>query len=112
MFKKEINPFPVSDVVTFRNADKTITLAVRSDPASLVVGLKNSQEKMKGMNDNTELSEKIAAARLFADTIFGSEQGEKLLQFYNNDPLTVINACGLYFQTRLAKLITKAQKKK
>ena len=112
MFKREINPFPVSDVVTFRNVDKSITLTVRSNPAALVVGLKNSQEKMTGLNDKAELSERIAAARLFADTIFGSEQGEKLLQFYNNEPLTVINACGMYFQTRLAKLITKAQKKK
>ena len=31
LFKKEINPYSVSDKATFRNVDKTRTLYVRSD---------------------------------------------------------------------------------
>jgi hypothetical protein len=50
-------------------------------------------------------------ARFFADTLFGKDQGGAFCEFYNNDPLTIINACGMYFQKRLGKKITKAQKK-
>ena len=111
-FKKEINPYPISDNVTFRNVDKTISLSVRSDAPSLVLGLKRSQEKLTGMNDDTDDSERIDAARFFARTLFGTEQGDQLVQFYNEDALAIISACGMYFKERLAKKITKAQKKK
>ena len=111
-FNHEINPYPVSDTVRFRNADKTITLSVRSDAPSLVLGLKRVQERLTGMDDNTEDSERIDAARFFARTLFGNEQGDRLVQFYKNDPLAVISACGMFFQKRLAKKITKAQKMK
>ena len=110
-FKKEINPFPISDNITFRNVDKTINLSVRADAPSLVLGLKRVQERLTGLTDETEESERVDAARFFAITIFGTEQGEQLVQFYNSDPLAIISACGLYFQSRLAKKITKAQKK-
>ena len=111
-FNREINPYPISDNVTFRNVDKTINLSVRSDAPSLVLGLKKVQERLTGMNDNTEDSERIDAARFFARTLFGNDQGDNLVLFYNEDPLAIINACGIYFQRRLAKKITKAQKKK
>ena len=111
-FNKEINPYPISDSVTFRNVDKTISLSVRSDAPSLILGLKRVQERLAGMNDDTEDSERIDAARFFARTLFGTDQGDSLVQFYNEDALAIVNACGIYFQKRLAKKITKAQKKK
>ena len=110
-FKREVNPYPISDNVTFRNVDKTINLSVRSDAPSLVLGLKRVQEKLTVMNDETEDSERIDAARFFARTLFGPDQGDALVKFYNEDALAIINACGIYFKTRLAKKITKAQKK-
>ena len=110
-FKREINPYPISDNVTFRNVDKTLNLSVRSDAPSLVLGLRRVQERLTGMNDDTEDSERLEAARFFARTLFGNEQGDSLVQFYNDDPLAIISACGMYFQKRLSKKITKAQKK-
>ncbi len=108
-FKKEINPYPVSDKVTFRNIDKTITLTVRGEASSFVSGLKIAQVKISELNDESSECEQINAARYFAKVIFGEEQANQLVDFYN-DPLTVITACGMYFQDRLSKKITKAQK--
>lgn len=111
LFKHEINPFPVSDKVTFRNVDQTITLTVRGEAASLVVGLKRVNDRLSQMTDETPEAERLAAARFFADTIFGTAQGAQLCEFYGNDSLAVINACGMYFRARLGRKITKAQKK-
>lgn len=110
MFRKEINPYSVTDKVTFRNVDKTLTLYVRGDAASFVVGLKKAQEKLKEINDESDECERVNSARFFARTLFGEEQGDKLVDFYN-EPLAIITVCGMYFQKRLAKKITKAQKK-
>ena len=110
MFKREINPYSVSDKVTFRNVDKTLTLYVRGDATAFVVGLKKAQEKLAGLDDSTDECEMINVARFFARTIFGEEQGYMLVDFYN-EPLAIISVCGIYFQKRLAKKITKAQKK-
>ena len=110
LFNKEITPYSVEDKATFRNVDKTLTLYVRSDAASLVTGLKKAQEKLKEINDESDECEQVNCARFFAMTLFGEEQGDKLIDFYN-DPLAVITVCGMYFQKRLAKKITKAQKK-
>lgn len=108
MFKKEISPYSVSDKVTFRNVDKTLTLYVRADAFSLTFGLKQVHERLASVTDNSTEEDQAAAARLFADTIFGTEQGEKLCAFYDA-PLATINACGIYFRERLTKKITKAQ---
>lgn len=108
--KKEINPYTISDKVVFRNVDKTLVLYVRTDAASLVTGLKQAQEKMKALTDDSDECEHINAARFFARSIFGEEQGDRLVDFYN-EPLAIISACGMYFDQQLKKKITKAQKK-
>ena len=111
MFRRnEINPYTVQDKVTFRNVDKTLTMYVRGDAASYVVGLKNAQDKLKEITDESDECQKVNCARFFARTLFGEEQGDKLVDFYG-EPLAVITVCGMYFQKRLAKKITKAQKK-
>lgn len=109
-FRREINPYPVSDKVTFRNVDKTLKLTVRADASSLVIGLKKANDKLSSLTDDTPEKERAEAARLFASTIFGQEQGDALCRFYE-DPLAVVTACGLYFRERLSKKITKAQKR-
>lgn len=109
-FRKEISPYTVEDKATFRNVDKTLTLYVRGDASSFVVGLKKAQEKLKEITDESDECERVNCARFFARTLFGEEQGDKLFDFYN-EPLAVITVCGLYFQKSLSKKITKAQKK-
>ena len=109
-FKKEINPYSVSDKAVFRNVDKTIVLYVRSSAASLVVGLKQAQEKLKELDDTTDECERMNAARFFARSIFGEEQGDKLVDFYN-EPIAIISALGMYFDKQLKQKITKAQKR-
>ena len=109
--KNEINPFPVSDTVRFRNLDKTLTLTVRSGASRLVLGIRRAQEKFSKLNDDSNEDDLRDAAVQFAETIFGSEQEEQLMRFYDNDYMAVITACSLYFSTRLGKMITKAQKK-
>ena len=110
MFKREINPYTVSDKAVFRNVDKTLVLYVRTDAASVVVGLKQAQDKLKALTDESDECEKMNAARFFARVIFGEEQGDRLVDFYN-DPLAIIAACGMYFDKQLKQKITKAQKK-
>ena len=109
-FKKEITPYSVEDKAVFRNVDKTLTLYVRGDAAGLVVKLKNAQEKLNGVSDDSDECERVNAARYFARAIFGDDQGDQLVDFYN-DPLVIISACGIYFEKQLRKKITKAQKK-
>ena len=110
LFRKEINPFTVSDKAVFRNVDKTLTLYVRSNPGTMVVGLKQAQEKLKELNDESDECQKVNAARFFAKSVFGEEQADRLMDFYN-DPLAVIAVIGIYFDQQLKKKITKAQKK-
>ena len=111
MFKREINPYPVTDRVTFRNVDKTINLTVRAAASPIVIGLKQANDRLTGMTDDTPQEERLEAARFFAEVIFGREQAQQLVDFYNGDALAVISACGMYFQSRLGKKITKAQKR-
>lgn len=108
--RKEINPYSVSDKVTFRNVDKTLTLYVRSNASPIVVGLKNARERLKGLTDETPADERTAATLAFAGAIFGADQARQLLDFYG-EPLTVLDVCGQYFKERLGKKITKAQKR-
>ena len=86
-----------------------ITLTVKGEASSFVSGLKIAQVKISELNDESSECEQFNAARYFAKVIFGEEQANQLVDFYN-DPLTVITACGMYFQDRLSKKITKAQK--
>lgn len=109
-FSHEINPYNVSDKITFRNVDKTLTLYVRGDAVSVVSGLRKAHEKLTEITNESDECEQINCARFFAATIFGEEQADKLMDFYN-EPMAVISVCGMYFQKRLSKKITKAQKK-
>jgi len=106
----DINPFPITDKVTFRNVDETLTLCVRSDAPSIVLGIKKVLEKISGLSDASTAKEKKDAAMLYAKTLFGEEQAKQLWDFYG-DALPVIAACGMYFNSQLSKKITKAQKK-
>ena len=109
-FKKEINPYTVSDKAVFRNVDKTLELYVRSNANSLVMNLKTAQEKLKELSDDSDECQRLNAARFFAASVFGEEQANKLVDFYN-DPVAVVSVVGMYFDRQLKKKIIKAQKK-
>ena len=109
MFKKEINPYSVTDKVTFRNVDETITVRVRADAGMLMAGLNEAQKRLSAVAKTDNREEYRDAAVFFARAIFGDD-GDKLVEFYG-DPVATIAACGMYFDKRLKKLITKAQKK-
>lgn len=111
MFKHEINPYSVSDKVTFRNVDKTLNLTVRADAGRLVAGLKKANASISELTEESNECHQRNVAREFATVIFGEDQANQLIDFYD-EPLTVISVCGMYFQKRLAKKITKAQKTK
>lgn len=110
--RKEINPFSVSDKVVFRNVDRTETLTVRGDASAIVSGLRRVNATLSGMTEETPEEERVKAAHDFAAVMFGPEQADVLLKLYDNNPLSVITACGMYFQSRLSGIITKAQKHK
>lgn len=110
MFKTKINPYSVCDKVQFQNVDKTLVLTVKADASVLVSQLMRSQAKLSEVNEGATEEEQKQAALMFAEGIFGKEQAEKLFEFYG-EPLAVISSCGMYFEKRLKKLITKAQKK-
>ena len=110
MFRTKINPYSVTDKVTFYNLDKKLNLEVRADASVIVTRLMKANAKLTAMKDDTSNEEQREAAVLFASAVFGTEQAEKLVEFYG-DPLAVINACGIYFDRKLKKKITKAQKK-
>ena len=53
MFKHEINPYSVSDKVTFRNVDKTLNLTVRADAGRLVAGLKKANASISELTEES-----------------------------------------------------------
>ena len=108
-FRHEINPYNVTDKLVFRNLDKTLTLTVKANAGTLVVGIKNAYERIAVLKDESPEEEKSAAARMYASTIFGEAQGAKLCEFYG-DPLTVIQACSACLDELRPKII-KAQKR-
>ena len=108
--KKEISPYDVEDKATFRNVDKTLTLYVRGSAPGLVVSLKQAMDKLNELKDESDECERMNAARFFARSVFGGEQGDKLVDFYN-EPMAIISVIGMYFEKQLKKKITKAQKK-
>ena len=107
--KREINPYTVSDKAVFRNVDKTLTLYVRADASALVLNLKKAQDYVSSLIYESADAEKRNGARMMAAAMFGNEQADKLMAFYD-DPVTVLTACGIYFVS-LAPKITKAQKR-
>lgn len=101
----------IHDKIRITEGDEALTLAVEGDAMRMVAGLSQAQKQLQSLNNNSTEDEANGAALYFAAVIFGKEQAEKLLEFYRGDAGCVINVCGKYFEQRLGKLITKAQKK-
>jgi hypothetical protein len=101
----------VYDSVPIREGDSMITLRVNSDVNRLVAGITQAQKRMRELNADSTEAEQKDAALYFAAVIFGQDQAEALLDFYQDDPGCVFLICGQYFTKRLAKLIEDAQRK-
>ena len=101
----------VHDIIRIREGGDSLRLIVDGDPMRMVAGLNEAQKILKTINSDTKEEDKLKAAEYFAEVIFGKDQAGKLVEFYRNDAVCVINVCGTYFRDRLGNLITKAQKK-
>lgn len=101
----------VQDTLTIREGSETLPLKVSGDAMHMVSGLSKAQKRLLELKDDTPDEEVKECAKYFASVIFGTEQAEKLMKFYNDDPGCVISVCGQYFKERLAGKIAKVQKK-
>ena len=109
MFTMSLNR--VHDRVRIVEGDERLELRVDTDPMRMVAGLNEAQRRLRGLTEASSEDEQMDAAQYFAAVMFGEEQAKMLMEFYHNDPVCVINVCGRYFSTRLAKLIKKAQQR-
>ena len=104
----------VHDTIRIRENGEILPLTVSADPMRIVSGITKAQKKLTAVvnaeNEPTE-EELKEAAEYFATVIFGREQAQKLMAFYNNDAACVINVCGTYFRERLGNKIAQMQKK-
>ena len=109
--KNEITLNRVHDTVCIREGDERLPLKVDADPGRIIAGLSVAGKLMKELTKDSTDEQRHEAIMYYARSIFGPEQAEKLLDFYHGDIGCVVNVCGKYFTERLAKKITKAQKK-
>lgn len=109
MFRISLNR--IHDTVRITEGAEDLTLKVEADPMRMVAGLNAAQERLKTLTEASTADEQQTEALFFAGVIFGKDQAQKMLDFYRGDPACVINVCGQYFSKRLARLISKAQKK-
>ena len=113
LFRKgyELTLNRVHDTVVIREDTETLRLTVNGDSQRMVAGLNRAQKKMQELPDDATDAQVMDAAEYFAAVIFGKEQADKLIEFYANDPASVISVCGQYFKERLAGKIAAVQKK-
>ena len=111
MFEYKLSLNRVRDKLRVVEGGESLLLTVDGNAAEMVVGLTRAQAFLKTLTNESTDDEKLQAARLFAEPVFGKAQAAQLLAFYNNDAVCVIDICGRYFAGRLNKLIAKAQKK-
>lgn len=103
----------VHDTIKIKENGEILPLTVSADPMRIVAGINKAQKKLNDLINQEEPNEEEIkeAAEYFATVIFGKEQAEKLMAFYNNDAACVINVCGTYFRERLGQKISRMQKK-
>ena len=107
----EISINRVHDRVVIREGDEALHLVVESDPMRMVTALTNAQARFSAWGKDTTEERKQEDVRVFAEAIFGEKQTEELFEFYHGDSSCVMNVCSSYFDDRLARKVTDAQKK-
>ena len=109
MFTMSLNR--VHDTLKIKEGNDSIILHVNADPRRIVAGLNGVQARLQSINEETPDAERLEHATVFANVLFGEDQAKQLADFYHDDYGCIISVCSKYFDQRLAKLITKAQKK-
>ena len=109
MFKISLNR--IRDHVVMREGDDELKLTVDCDPRIIVKDLQRAQTAMLKIGEGSSEDEKKAASTALSTAIFGDVQTEQLFAFYSGDAACVALVCSQYFEKRLAKKITRAQKR-
>ena len=109
MFNLSLNR--VHDTVRVSEGGETLILRVDDDPMRMVAAITAAKKRLDSIQEDSCDADKLDAAKTFARAIFGDKGAADLIDFYHEDPACVIAICAKYFGQRLAKLITKAQKK-
>lgn len=109
MFKITLNR--VRDHIIIREGNDELPLTVDSDARSIITRLLRAQKALREINNDTTPDRQYEAAYGLAEAIFGKDQADKLMAFYLDDAGCVVTVCGMYFEKRLAKKITAAQKR-
>lgn len=110
--RHEISLNRVHDTVRVREGQERLTLRVDGDAMRMVAGLNAAQKRLQALTEGASEDEINSAALYFAGVMFGEAQAKALLEFYRGDAACVVNVCGRYFSTKLARLIERAQKKR
>lgn len=112
LFGSELSLNRVHDRLMIKEGNETLDLRVDSDPRVMVTRIRQANELLMGANKEKATDEdRINAAKIFSEAVFGKDQALKLAELYNEDYSCVMAICGMYFEKRLCKKITKAQKK-
>ena len=109
MFKISLNR--VRDHIVIREGDDELKLTVDCDPRIIVTALQRAQTALLKVNEGSTDTEKKDASAALSTAIFGDAQTEQLFAFYSGDAACVALVCSQYFEKRLAKKITRAQKR-
>ena len=111
LFRYEISLNRVHDRFDVKEGNERLVMQVDSDPRMIVTKIRNANEKIQEAQKNGSEEKREQAVRTFSEAMFGKEQTDSLLAFYNGDYSCVMTICALYFEKRLSSKITKAQKK-
>lgn len=107
MFTVSLNR--VMDHIAVKEGEEQLSLFVDDDANSLVRKLMQAKRLMDAVKADTTEEDKLKAAKTFASAIFGEDQTEQLALFYHDNAGSIAEVCSRYFDSRLAKMITKAQ---
>lgn len=110
MFRITLNR--VRDHIVVREGNDDLHLTVDCDARNIVSRIQKANKTLSEINDGSTDEQKHNAAYALAEAFFGCEQADELMAFYNDDPGCVVAVCGMYFEKRLGKKITAAQKRK
>ena len=101
----------VRDKVAFVEGNERIVLTVDVDPFGVIGDMQGVVSDLRKLNEDTPDEEVMRIATELGKRMFGDEQTERLIEFYNHNEKQLFNVLVKYFTERLNKLIADAQKR-
>ena len=101
----------VHDRIAIREGGEKLILTVDADPMRMAAEIMSARRLLDELTETSTDEELNAAADAFAVAMFGTDQAERLREFYRGDGKCILNVCARYFHDRLAGKITAAQKR-